>query len=651
MLKAHDRWPTLTVQLTSVCAALVAAWVLRFDFTFPYPRLILLALPVLAGCRWVTLSAYRLTHNYWRFTGIGDVLDLVKAIAAGSLLFFIAISLLTYHGTFPKSLPLSIFVIEPVLSLLFLSALRAGTALFLQGRAARRGGERTEIVIIGAGYAGAMLLKALRPTKYEAVGLLDDNVAVHGINICGVPVLGGIERLPAIVDCLSVKEVLIAIPSASGAQMLRITDYCAQAGVVYRAVPSLSDLIDGKLSITELRELNLDDLLGREPVIFESAEVRTHLQDRVVMVTGAAGSIGSELCKQIVRQAPRILICVDQSETALFHLQQRLLAETRTPFVCAVTDVGDKRRMRKLLLTYQVQMIFHAAAYKHVSMVEANAYEGVRNNVFAMLDLFEVAEECGCEDFLLISSDKAVNPSSLMGCTKRLNEMVVASRHKRSMRCVSVRFGNVLGSQGSVIPLFREQIREGLSITVTHPEVTRYLMTIPEAVSLTLQAFTIGEHGDILVLDMGEPIKILDLARTLLRISRKTEQDVPIVFTGLRPGEKLHEALFYESEARMKTAVKKVLRAQSRQINWFHLQRGLRDLEAAMRSNDDYQIRCVVKELIPEYEWTPARLGERRLLARSVHHDGDGRHIGNVWPMRPRTIRDQHATEQAANGD
>lgn len=656
MIREHDRWPTLVVQLTSVSVALMAAWVLRFDFSFPYPRLVLLALPVLAGCRWVSLSAYRLTHSHWRFTGIWDVLDLAKAIVAGSLLFFIVNRLLTDNGRFPKSLPLSIYVIEPVLSLLFLSALRAGTALFLQRRAARRGGERTEILIIGAGYAGAMLLKALRATKYEAVGLLDDNEAVHGIKICGVAVLGGIDRLPEIVDSIGVKEVLIAIPSATGAQMLRITDYCTRSKVVYRAVPSLSDLIDGKLSITELREINLDDLLGRQPVKFESAEVRTHLEDRVVMVTGAAGSVGSELCKQIVRHAPNKIICVDQSETALFHLQQRLLAETEVPVICAVTDIGDKRRMRKLLLTHQVQIVFHAAAYKHVPMVEANVYEGVRNNVFAMLDLFEVAEECACEDFLLISSDKAVNPSSLMGCTKRIGEMVVASRQKRSMRCVSVRFGNVLGSQGSVIPVFRDQIREGRSITVTHPEVTRYLMTIPEAVSLTLQAFTIGEHGDILVLDMGEPIKILDLARTLLRISGKTEQDVPIVFTGLRPGEKLHESLFYDSEMRMKTAVKKVLRAQSRQMNWFHLQRGLRELEAAMWSSDDYQIRCVVKQLIPEYEWTPARLGEGRLAAGNWNHDCESRHIETVWPIRPRLIpdggiRDHYASEQAANGN
>jgi FlaA1/EpsC-like NDP-sugar epimerase len=310
--------------------------------------------------------------------------------------------------------------------------------------------------------------------------------------------------------------------------------------------------------------------------------------------------------------------------------------------------------MRRLLLTYQVKVIFNAAAYKHVPMVEANAYEGVRNNVFALLDLFEVAEECGCEDFLLISSDKAVNPSSLMGCTKRLGEMVVASRQRRLMRCVSVRFGNVLGSQGSVIPLFQAQIRENLPITVTHPKITRYFMTIPEAVSLVLQAFTIGEHGDILVLEMGDPIPIVDLAKTLIRISGKTEKEIPIVFTGLRPGEKLHESLFYDFEKRTRTAVSKVMRAQSLRMNWFHLQRGLRELEAAMRANDEYRMRSVVKDLIPEYQWAPLRVSQMRVVAHRRLASGDARHIEAMRTVQPAALwmegtRDYDASMRAVH--
>jgi FlaA1/EpsC-like NDP-sugar epimerase len=488
-----------------------------------------------------------------------------------------------------------------------LSGLRVSAALILQAQTGNSDGERWPVLVIGAGSAGAMLLKSLRNTKYVPVGLMDDDPALQSIKIYGVPVLGAIDTLPGIVRQHDVKEVLIATPSATGAQMLRIADFCTQAGVAFRAVPNLSDLIDGKVTISELRELNLDDLLGRKPVTLESDGVPSRLQGRSIMITGAAGSIGSELCKQIIRCGPVKLVCVDHAETPLFNLEQQLLPNPGTNVVFAVTDITDGVRMRQLLLHHQISAIFHAAAYKHVPVLEANPYEGFKNNVFGLLDLLELAEDVGCKDFLLISSDKAVKPSSLMGCTKRLGELIVGSRTRREMRCVCVRFGNVLGSQGSVIPLFRSQIREGRSVTVTHPEATRYFMTIPEAVSLTLQAFTIGDHGDILVLDMGHPILILDLARTLIRISGRTERDIPIVFTGLRPGEKLHEELFYDSEIRTPTSVAKVMRAKGSRLGWRDLQRDLRDLNTAMRSQDSYWIRAKVKEIIPEYQWLPSK--------------------------------------------
>jgi FlaA1/EpsC-like NDP-sugar epimerase len=604
MFKNHDRWPTLAVQLISVCSALALAWLLRFDWSFPHPSLFLFALPILVVCRWIALSGYQLTRNYWRYTGIGDIEDLVKSVAAGSALFFVVVRVATYGRHFPESLPMTIYVIEAILTLTILAALRVSAVIILQRKAALRSGSRTEVLVVGAGFAGAILLKALPSTRYKAVAVLDDNRDLHGTRICGAPVIGGIDYLPECARHLKVKDVLVAIPSASGSEIVRISDYCARAGVTCRMVPSLVDLIDGKHQITKLRELNLDDLLGREPVRFAPDGVRMHLQGRVVMVTGAAGSIGSELCKQIIRHNPRQVVCVDRSETALFHLQQRLLAETDVPITCCVTDVGDRARMRELVRSHAVGVIFHAAAYKHVPMVEANAYEALSNNVFALLDLVEIAEECKCEDFLLISTDKAVNPSSLMGCTKRLGEMIVSVRRQHPMRCVTVRFGNVLGSQGSVIPTFRAQIREGRPITVTHPQVTRYFMTIPEAVSLVLQAFTIGEHGDILVLDMGEPIRIADLARTLIHLSGKSEREIPIVFTGMRPGEKLHEALFYDSEQRLPTAVQKVTRALGAHMDSIDLLHGLNELKAAMRSQSDLHIRCKMKELIPEYEWT-----------------------------------------------
>ena len=630
MLHIYLRWKTLAVQSSASCAGLAAAWLLRFEFSFPNPRLVLLSLLLLVACRWITLYSYRLTHQYWRYTGIGDLRDLVKATISGSVLFFIVSRLASLNRPYPQSLPLSIYVLEALLTFLLLSGLRVGAAMFLQRRAAQSNGEQLPVLVIGAGSAGAMLLKALRGTKYVPVGLLDDDPALRAIKICGVPVLGTIASLPRITRQRNVKEVLIATPSATTAQMLRITDFCTRAGVAFRAVPSLSDLIDGKIAITELRDLNLDDLLGREPVTLASDGVRSRLHGRSVMVTGAAGSIGSELCKQIVRHAPAKLVCVDHAETPLFHLEQHLSKEAGIDLVFAVSDITDTSRMRQLLVKHKISAIFHAAAYKHVPLIEANPYEGFKNNVLGLLDLVELAEDEGCEDFLLISSDKAVNPSSLMGCTKRLGELIVGSRMRQGMRSVCVRFGNVLGSQGSVIPLFRAQIREGRSLTVTHPEVTRYFMTIPEAVSLTLQAFTIGEHGDVLVLDMGQPVPILDLAKTLIRISGRTEQEIPIVFTGLRPGEKLHEELFYTSELRMPTSIAKVMRAKGRRANWFELISELRELERAARSQDGHRIRERVKQIIPEYQWVPVK---QDITAAASKHITIGSENSSAWAM------------------
>jgi FlaA1/EpsC-like NDP-sugar epimerase len=493
---------------------------------------------------------------------------------------------------------------------LLLAGLRVGVRMVLQARAAKLAGARIPVLIVGAGDAAALLLRELEHLNLFAAGLTDDDPAKQNTRIGGVLVVGRIDQIPTLAHRLAVAQILIAIPSATGAQMLRITDLCGRAGIPFRAVPSLADLIQGKVTISELHQVNLDDLLGREPVSLESDSVHARLRGRVVMVTGAAGSIGSELCKQILRCQPRKLICIDQAETPLFNLQQHVLAAATVEVVYSVSDITDTDRMRQHLMEHKVNVIFHAAAYKHVPMTESNPYEGLKNNVFGLLSLVEIAEQCGCEDFLLISTDKAVKPSSLMGCTKRLGEMIVGSRLRSRMRCVSVRFGNVLGSQGSVIPLFQEQIRTRRSITVTHPEMTRYFMTIPESVSLVLQAFTVGEHGNILVLDMGKPIRILDLAKTLIRISGKRESDIHVVFTGMRPGEKLHEELFYDSEVRLSTPVAKIIRAQTQLPPWPVLNRRLQELRTIPCDQNGDRIRAQVKRMIPEYQWHPAKQPE-----------------------------------------
>jgi FlaA1/EpsC-like NDP-sugar epimerase len=611
MLLRWRNWIIFLVHSGTISAGLVTAWLLRFDFSLPRLRLLLSAMAVLVVIRLGALYSYKLNHGYWRHTGIGDLKDLTKATLLGSVAFFVIVRGVAGIRAFPYS----IYVLEGMLAFLLLAGLRVSVRMFFHARRMRSGLARMPVLIVGAGAAAALLIRELERTAYTAIGLVDDDPKRLGTKLCGVPVLGSIDRLPQLAHELTVGEIFIAIPSATSVELLRITDFCQRSGVAFRTLPGLADLIDGKVSFSELRNVNLEDLLGREPVKLNTENVQAKFNGRVVMVTGAAGSIGSELCRQIVRCRPQKLICVDQAETPLFNLQQHVLVNSNVEVVYSVTDITDSERMRQLLLEHDVRVIFHAAAYKHVPMTERNLYEGLKNNVFGLLDLVETAEQTKCEDFLLISTDKAVKPSSLMGCTKRLGEMIVGSRETSRMRCLSVRFGNVLGSQGSVIPMFQEQIRTRRCVTVTHPEMTRYFMTIPEAVSLVLQAFTVGEHGNVLVLDMGEPVRIVDLAKTLIRMSGKKENEIEIVYTGMRPGEKLHEELFYDSEVRLATPLAEVMRAQSNLPAWPVLIRRLRELQALAYNRNTELIRAKIKQIIPSYQWEPDSKTESAPLA------------------------------------
>ncbi|MGB8260664.1 MAG: nucleoside-diphosphate sugar epimerase/dehydratase [Terracidiphilus sp.] len=601
-LPRRQGWIVFAAHTGAVSAALVAAWALRFDFSLPNAAVLLGALPPLAAARWGAMALSRMTHGYWRYSDLGDMKDLAKAVGLGSVFFFLAERMLL--GV--RSFPYSVYLIEAMLSFALLGGMRMAVRTFLQQRDARRLGKPVPVMVVGAGSAALLLLSAMKQTNQVAVGLVDDDPAKRKLKIGGVPVLGCIDQLPALVRRLAVAEILIAIPSATGAQMIHITGACRKAAIPFRAVPSLASLISGTLNIGELHDVNLDDLLGREPVLADATAEYCKIRGRVVMVTGAAGSIGSELCRRILLRKPAQLICLDQAETPLFHLQKSLDAHAGVEVVYVVADIADGQSMRYYLSRHGVEAIFHAAAYKHVPMTELNLVEGLKNNVFGLRDLVDTAEQCGCEDFLLISSDKAVNPSSFMGCTKRLGEMIVGARRPSGMRCVSVRFGNVLGSQGSVIPVFEEQLRTGSPITVTHPQMTRFFMTIPEAASLVLQAFSIGEHGDILVLDMGKPVRIVDLARTLIRVHGKSEREVNVVFTGMRPGEKLHEQLFYSSETPLATALPKVLRAKGQLPAWPTLSRLLNELSHVAATRNGDSIRAKVKQIVPEYEWVPA---------------------------------------------
>jgi FlaA1/EpsC-like NDP-sugar epimerase len=597
--------------------SVLLAWLLRFEFHLPNLLLLLSAIPVLIFLRVASLARVGLLHSYWRYTSISDVTETGKATLLGSVCFFVSIR----YVLDLKAFPLSVYCLEAILTLILLLGVRLIAASVMPKAPTQQPAERRrsqKVLIAGAGFAGQMLIRELREAgrQWEVVGCVDDDPGKRGLKISGITVLGSIAEIQQVSAAHRAFEVLIAIPSATAAQMKRIVEICDAAKIRYKTVPSLRDFIVGRPTFQQLREVNLEDLLGRDPIKLDLEPVRRQLQGTAVLVTGAAGSIGSELVHQILQYRPALLLCLDQDESGLFDLQQRLPgapASTKVEFLIA--DITDRTRMHALLSRFEVNSIFHAAAYKHVSLTESNVCEALANNVFGLLSVLEAAEHSKCGSFVLVSSDKAVNPTSFMGCTKRLGELILAGRPTSSMRCVTVRFGNVLGSQGSVVPLFQQQIRAKKQITVTHPEITRYFMTIPEAVALVLQAFTIGEHGDLLVLDMGKPLRILDLANTLMKLSGVPEQEVKITFSGLRPGEKLHEELFYASEDQRTTSVEKITLARSATMPWQRLSEHLEVLRAMAAREMPLEVRGLVKEIIPEYAYLldPTRVDTTRV--------------------------------------
>jgi FlaA1/EpsC-like NDP-sugar epimerase len=615
-LRKHS-WFVAIFQAALICFSLVLAWLLRFDYSIPYRRTLLDAIPILVVMRLTTIWRFGLLHGWWKYTGASDVLDVVKATVVGSVAFLISIRyLFGLHG-FPRS----VYLLEPLLTCGLLIGVRVLSRLLAE-TVRQDVTSAKKILLIGAGHAAQTVIDELkRPNSgYAVAGCLDDDSSKMGLKIRGVPVLGNVDQLPSIVHRYVPDEVLIAVPSASGRQMQRFVEICEHANVTFRTVPALRDVIDGKVAISKFRPVRVEDLLGRDPVQIDLDAVRSRIAGRVVMVTGAAGSIGSELCRQILEYEPATLLCVDQSETGTFYLERELSCHKngcRQMFV--VADIGDSERMQKIFSEHVPEVVFHAAAYKHVPVMETNAAAAVNNNVFGLLDLLEVADDNGCKSFVLISSDKAVNPTSTMGATKRLGELIISRRPGNGMRSVAVRFGNVLGSSGSVIPVLQEQLRNGKPMTVTHPEIKRFFMTTREAVSLVLQAFAIGQRGDTLVLDMGEPVKIVDLARTLAQLSGGRNDEVEIEFTGLRPGEKLIEELFYADEIVSETSCPKIKKAQHTSGAWNELQSQLDELRSTLYVDGANPIRAKMKEIIPEFQYclemSPPEVAEPRSAA------------------------------------
>jgi FlaA1/EpsC-like NDP-sugar epimerase len=601
-LLRKNSWFVGAFQAVLIFVSLLLAWFLRFDFTLPDRRLLFYAACLLIVIRVAAIAGFGLLHGWWRYTGLSDALDVVKSVLSGSVVFVVVMRYLLRIVSFPRS----VYVLEPLLTAGILIGVRIFSRVLAESVRQDLTASR-KVLLIGAGIGAQTVVREIkRPgSEYNPIGYVDDDPSKLGLKIEGIPVMGTVEQLSGLMDLYPIDEVLIAVPSASSKQMQRFVEACERAAVKFRTVPALRDVIAQGVSISDFRDVNVEDLLGRDPVEIDLQSVRSAIRGHSVLVTGAAGSIGSELCRQILEYEPRMLVCVDRSETGMFYLDRELLPRRgKTVLRCHVADAGNREAMEHIFRDSRPAATFHAAAYKHVPLMETNVPGAVQNNIFGLMTILEVASESDCKNFILISSDKAVNPSNVMGATKRIGELIIAHRPTNGMRCLSVRFGNVLGSSGSVIPLFQQQLRNNEPLTVTHSEMKRFFMTIREAVSLVLQASVIGEKGDTLVLDMGEPLPILDLVRTLIKLSGKNEKQVTIQFTGLRQGEKLIEDLFYENEQVGQTSFHKIKRARGPLLDWTLLACKLEELEATLFLNGSDSIRAQISEIVSEYSYS-----------------------------------------------
>jgi len=607
MLK-HNMRTTLAVLHDAVAAALAwsLAYLLRFNFDLPddFAAELRQTLVWIVPLQMLIFWRFGLYRGIWRYASTADLRRIVLAV----LLSAAAIPLLFWMLRLGLVIPRSVLVINPLLLILLMGGSRFAYRLWKER--GLYGGIKLSgepVLVLGAGDAAASLSKELsRSSDWRLVGFLDDNSARHGRTLNGIRVLGELDSLPEWAERLGVAQVIIAMPSSSHQQRKRAIQLCNTAKVKALTVPSFDDLMSGKVAVSQLRAIELDDLLGRDPVVLDDAGLHGLLTGQVVMVTGAGGSIGSELCRQIARFAPARLVLFEQGEFALYTIEQELkLAFPALDFACLVGDVRDAARVDEAMREHKPGVLFHAAAYKHVPLMEQhNAWQAIRNNVLGTWTVARAAQQHGVGKFVMISTDKAVNPTNVMGASKRLAEMVCqALQPSGDTRFVMVRFGNVLGSTGSVIPKFREQIARGGPLTVTHPEITRYFMSIPEAAQLVLQAGLMGKGGEIFVLDMGEPVKIVELAKDLIRLSGFTEEEIRIEFTGLRPGEKLYEELLADSEHTLPTPHPKLRIAQARLADAAWLEKLLG--WASVPTMPDEQVRVALRDWVPEYRPNP----------------------------------------------
>ncbi len=593
------------VECATILASAVLAFLLRFDFRIPlyYVPILYLAVGIWLPVKVFFFRVLSLDRRSARYVSLSDLVLFAFGNAIGSFVSFL-ILLAIGHGAVPRS----VYAIDFLLCVMLAAFLRAGIRIASEsGNAPKPGSKRKRTIVYGAGSAAASLLRDLRQdpaVKYEVCGLVDDNPEKRGLFLQGVKVLGSGSDLAAIASRHAAEFVLIAIPSASGAQMKVILERCTAADIPYKTVPGLAEIIDEGGLARQIRDVAVEDLLGRTPVNLEHDRISARLRDQTVLVTGAAGSIGSEICRQVARFRPAAIIGFEIAESPLFNLGLSLARDF--PGCIFHQEIGDIRNFSRLAEVFERHrpgIVYHAAAYKHVPLMESHVFEAVENNVFGTLNVVQSARDFDVAEFVMISSDKAVRPASVMGATKRLAELVVRSLQPEGARYVSVRFGNVLGSNGSVVPIFKEQIARGGPVTVTDPEMRRYFMTIPEACQLVLQASTMGNGAEIFVLDMGEPVRIVDLARNLILLSGlRPDDDIKIEFTGRRPGEKLFEELNELAEGLVATHHEKILIYEGVARAWAEVSWQLNGLRDCCTRRDSDGMFCRLAEAVPEYQ-------------------------------------------------
>ena len=587
---------------------------------------LVLYLPLLFFFLLVKLPIFGLFKQYsgwWRYVGISDLHGIVRASVISTslivVIWFTAGRIASLRSNLPPGMDRpaeGVCIADMFVTIMLLGGLRIIIRLYYEKFRTAEAGRLKRFLIVGAGNAGEALLREIvrmPVVQYDVVGFIDDDPAKQGTHIHGIPVLGTVELLPKVCEDRKIEEIAIAIPSASPRQLRRVIQVCEGTKIRFRTVPSITDIASGKLRVSQIRDVDINDLLGRETVELDLDLIESFSTDKTILITGAGGSIGSEMCRQLCCFNPKLLLLIEQAENPLFYIERELCKQFPTvglkTLVCNITD---KNRVEEIFETYQPQVVIHAAAHKHVPLMELNPGEAVKNNIIGTQIVADAADRHDTMHFVMISTDKAVNPTSIMGSTKRIAEMYIQDLSRTSTtQFVTVRFGNVLGSDGSVVPIFKRQIAEGGPVTVTHPEMKRYFMTIPEASQLVLQAATMGKGGEIFVLDMGEPVKIQDLARELITLSGfRPGEEIEVVFTGPRAGEKLFEELSIEGEDMQRTRHPKIWIWKNVLMDRDRLREGINELVGIAQKQSRTEIVEKIEQLVPEYIGTPEAVFE-----------------------------------------